>query len=241
MLSREKTLVDDVVEERRFAGTGHAAQAYQAPQGDAEAQAGEIMLGDIGEFQPAGGGGHTVSMAQWGMAGGHGTPRDGRFDAAPAREVRPGETLRGVQQRVDRTLKHDLPAAGARLRTDFDHVIGGADHRLVVFDHNHRVAGGGEGTDDADEAVDVARVQADARLVEDEDRVDQRSPEAGGEVHALGLAAAQRARGSVQREVVESDVEQKPEAGRDLLEDLAGDLLFALGQAVRQHGDEFAG
>jgi hypothetical protein len=74
-------------------------------------------------------------------------------------------------------------------------VVGGADHRLVVLDDDDRVAGVGQRPDDADQAVDVARVQADAGLVEDEERVDERGAEAAGEVDALDLAAGERPRG----------------------------------------------
>jgi hypothetical protein len=51
---------------------------------------------------------------------------------------------------------------GARFGADLDDVVGGADHGLVVLDHDHRVAGVGQRADDADQTVDVARVQADA-------------------------------------------------------------------------------
>ena len=63
----------------------------------------------------------------------------------------------------------------------------------------------------ADEPSGIARVQADARLVEDEERVDQRCAEARREIHALDFAAAERARGAVEREVAETDFEQETE------------------------------
>ncbi|WDT79288.1 MAG: hypothetical protein MPW14_19380 [Candidatus Manganitrophus sp.] len=69
-----------------------------------------------------------------------------------------------------------------------------------------------------DDAVHVARVQADARLVEHEQRVDQRGAQRGGQVDALHLAAGERAGLAVQREVAEADVAQVPQARADLVE-----------------------
>ena len=80
-------------------------------------------------------------------------------------------------------------------------------------------------------AADVARVQADARLVEDEQGVDQRGAERGGEVDALHLAAAERARLAVEREVAEPDVDQVAQPGADLAEQQLGRLVERRGQA----------
>jgi hypothetical protein len=85
-------------------------------------------------------------------------------------------------------------------------VIGGADHGFVVFDDDDGVAGVGERADDADEAIDITRVQADAGLVEDEKRIDQRRAEAAGEVDALDFAAGEGFGLSVEGEVAEADL-----------------------------------
>jgi hypothetical protein len=120
-----------------------------------------------------------------------------------------------VQERGHGAFEHDPAPASARLRTDLDHMIGRADHGLVMLDDHHGVAGIGERADDGDQAVDVARVQADARLVEHEERVHERGAEAGGEVHALDLAAGQGAGGTVEREVAQADLSQVAEARDD--------------------------
>ncbi len=65
---------------------------------------------------------------------------------------------------------------------------------------------------DADEAVDVARMQADARFIEDVERVDQRSAQRRGEIDALDFAAAERARLAVEREVAEPNIHEVTEA-----------------------------
>src|SRR5690606_9346516 len=112
-------------------------------------------------------------------------------------------------------LKHDMSAAAAGLGSDLDDVIGGADHGLVVLDDDHGVTGVGEGADDTDQAVDVAGVKADAGFVEDEERVDERSAEAGREIDALDLTAGKRAGLALEREIAETDLLEVAEAGDD--------------------------
>ena len=60
----------------------------------------------------------------------------------------------------------------------------------------------------------VARVQADRRLVEHEQRVHERRAERGGQVDALHLAAGQRARLAVEREVAQAHFAEIAEARR---------------------------
>ena len=163
-------------------------------------------------------------------------PGSRQGDLPPAREVSPGEAVGRAQQPVDRTLEHDVSAARPRLGPDLDDVVGRPDHGLVVLDDDDRVAGGGERADDADEAVDVARVQADAGLVEHEQRVDQRRAEAGGEIDALNLAAAQRARGAVQREVAEADLLEVAQARDDGIVGEVGGVGAGGGRGARGWG-----
>ena len=68
----------------------------------------------------------------------------------------------------------------------------------------------------ADHAVHVARMQADARLVEHEQRVDQRRAERGRQVDALDLAAGERARLAVERQIAQAHVAKEARAGADL-------------------------
>ena len=68
---------------------------------------------------------------------------------------------------------------------------------------------------DADEAVDVAGVEADGWLVEHEERAGERGAEAGREVDAFNFAAGKRARLAIEGEVTESDFDQVAEARGD--------------------------
>ncbi len=84
---------------------------------------------------------------------------------------------------------------------------------------------------DLDDAVDVARVQADGRLVQHEQGIDQGRAQRGGQIDALHLAARQRAALAVQRQVAQADVAQKAQTGADFIQQL--------GQRVVQRAAQF--
>ena len=84
-----------------------------------------------------------------------------------------------------------------------------------MFDNDQGVSLVAEAVHDADEAVDVAGVEADGGLVEDEERAGQRRAEAGGEVDALDLAAGEGAGLAVEGEVAQAHLFEVVEAGND--------------------------
>jgi hypothetical protein len=97
-----------------------------------------------------------------------------------------------------------------------------------VLDDDQGVALVAEAVHHADEALDVAGVEADGGFVEDEQGVGERGAEAGGEVDALDLAAAEGAGGAVEGEVAEADLFEVVEAVGDLGEDeVDGRVLIA--------------
>ena len=86
---------------------------------------------------------------------------------------------------------------------------------LFVFDDDEGVALVAEAVHDADEALDVAGVEADGGFVEHEQGAGQGCAEAGGEVDALDLAAGEGAGGAVECEIAEADLVEVGEAGGD--------------------------
>ena len=78
----------------------------------------------------------------------------------------------------------------------------------------------------------VARVQADRRLVEHVERADERRAERRRQVDALRLAAGERRRQPVERQVVEADVAQERQPAADLAQHLLGDRRFLLRRAA---------
>src|SRR5690606_36231539 len=104
---------------------------------------------------------------------------------------------------------------------------------LVVLDDDERVPEVAQARERLDEATVVALVQADARLVEDVEDAHEAGADLRREPDALRLAAGQRRGRALEREVVETDVEQEPEARVDLLEDLCRDRALARAQLER--------
>ena len=138
-----------------------------------------------------------------------------------------------LQQVLERARKHDAPALLARAEAQVDDRVADANHVFVVLDDQHGVALVAQLPEDVDQPQVVARVQADGRLVEHVERVDQRRSERGRQVDALRLAARQRRRQPVERQVVEPDVAQKLQPLLDFLEHLVADRRFLLGQLQR--------
>src|SRR5262249_17506644 len=81
-----------------------------------------------------------------------------------------------------------------------------------------------------EEPIVVARMEADARFVEDVENADETRADLAGETDALGLAAGESRGGAIEREIVEPDVEEEADAGLDLLEHLDGDRHLHRGE-----------
>ena len=160
--------------------------------------------------------------------------RSGDFDLLAAAEVLAGKGgLRFQNLRVG-ALKDDFSAGGAVAGAEIHDLVRRADHAGLVFDDDDGVAGVAQLLEEADQAFGVARMQADARFVEDEKRIDQASAQAGGEVHPLGLAARERARGAVQGEIAQADLVEIAEAGADFVQDQAEGVVRLRGGGGRR-------
>ena len=113
-----------------------------------------------------------------------------------------------------------FPGAGSEV----DQVIGGADRFFVVLDHDHRVAEIAQPHQRREQPRVVALVQPDARLVEDVEHAHEARPDLRGETNALRLAARQRFRAAIQRQVLEPDVHEEAQPLAHFLEHGAGDV-----------------
>ena len=132
-----------------------------------------------------------------------------------------------VAQVLGAAVKHYSAAALARAGAHVDHAVRGQHHGRIMLHHHQRVAGIAQALHGHNDAVHVARVQADAGLVQHKQGVDQRGAQGGREVDALHFAAAQGAALAVQREVTNAHVAQVPEPGGDLVEQQLEGLLLA--------------
>ncbi len=115
-----------------------------------------------------------------------------------------------------RPLDHEAPAPVAAVRTEVDHPVGRLHDVEVVLDHDDRVPGVDEASEDAEQLADVLEVQARRRLVQHVEGAARGSPrELGGELHPLRLPPRQRRRRLAEAHVGEPDVDQRLEVAGD--------------------------
>jgi hypothetical protein len=119
-----------------------------------------------------------------------------------------------------------LAGAGAEV----DEVVGRAHRLLVVLDDEHRVAQRAQALEGGDELRVVALVQPDRRLVEHVEHADQGRADLRGQPDALRLAARQRRRRAVHRQVADPDVVEEAQALVDLAHDEPRDVALGLRQ-----------
>ena len=127
-------------------------------------------------------------------------------------------------------LRHQRAAALAGAGADVDEVVGAADGVLVVLHHHQRVALVAQLGQRAEQDAVVARVQADGGLVEHVAHALQVAAQLRRQPDALRLAAAERGRGAVQRQVAQAHVGQEFEPAPDLGDHVARDLGVAAGK-----------
>ena len=130
--------------------------------------------------------------------------RDGFFEEA----ARDG--VGALLERGRGTLRDDLAAMDAGARAHVHDQVGRAHGVFVVFDDQDGVAAVTQALERADEPVVVARVQADARFVQDVERAREGRAELRRETDALGFAAGERIGSTVEREVAEADGIKEP-------------------------------
>ncbi len=138
-----------------------------------------------------------------------------------------------LQQPRHAARVHDLPAVLARSGSDVDDPVGRPDGVLVMLDDDQGVAEILQPDQGFDQPLVVSLVQPDGRLVQDVEDANETCADLRCEPNPLSLSARERSGGSVEREVVEPDVEQEVEPFLDLLDDSFGDLTLTRAQIQR--------
>ena len=151
-------------------------------------------------------------------------------DGLLPRQVRADDRVLAGAEVGRGALRDDGAAVGAGPGAELDHPVGGVDDLDLVLDHHHRVAVGGEHLDGGAESLDVARVQADRRLVEHVEHAGGVGADGRGQLEALPFAGRQRAAGPVELQVAEAQLEQRVEHLQALLD-----------QSVRHPGEFLRG
>ena len=135
-----------------------------------------------------------------------------------------------ARERSGRAVEHDAAAGAARPRPHVDDAVRREHDLRVVLDDEQRIAGIAQLREHVDDAAEVARMQPDARLIEHEQRIDERRAERRRQIDALHFAARQRARLPIEREVAEAHVAQVPQPVPDLAEHQLGRVVERLRQ-----------
>ena len=107
--------------------------------------------------------------------------------------------------------KQTRAALGAGAGAEVDDVVGDRDRLGLVLDDEHGVALVAQLQQQLVHPLDVVRVQADRRLVEDVGDVGERRAEVADHLGALRLSPGQRAGRPVQREVAQPDLRERVE------------------------------
>ena len=194
-------LVQRVHHQRALARTGHARDTGQHAQREAAVDAAQVVGGHVVQGQPA-----------LGL-----TPFVGQAEAGVAAQIAGREGI-GAQQFGHAALEHDLAALGAGTGPQFDDRVGRADGGLVVLHHQHGIAALLQGTQGAQQAFVVTRVQADGRLVQHIGHAHQTGAQLGGQTDALGLAAGKGGHGPAQGKIFQAHVAHEGQTVGQLLE-----------------------
>ena len=120
----------------------------------------------------------------------------------------------------EKQIAAEFAGAGAEI----DHGIGCFDGVGIVLDDEHGVAQVAKRFEDVDQALGVARMQADRRLIENVERADEMRTERRGELDALRFAAGKRGGQTVERQVIEADFVEKLQARADFVQNFVGDF-----------------
>src|SRR3569623_2136630 len=185
--------VERIVQQRRLARARHAGDAGHEAEGNVDVDAFEIVAAGAADQQLAFG---VVGCA----LPGHG-------DGELAGEIFAGERGGIVHHHRRRALRHHAAAVHAGARPHVHYIIGGTDRVLVVFDHDHGVAEAAQVFERVEQALIVALVQADRRLVELVHHAHQAGADLARKTNALRLAARQSVVTAKARELVETDDE----------------------------------
>jgi len=95
--------------------------------------------------------------------------------------------------------------AGANI----DHKIGSTNRVFIMLDHDDRIAQLAQAGERAEQAVVVALVQTDGRLVQNIGHADQTGTDLAGQADTLRLAAGQCVGIAIQGQIIQADIDQK--------------------------------
>ena len=179
-----------------LARAGDPRQSCQPPEGEVEGE-GADGVDRVGREMDAAEGEHLVAVR---------TGADDRRLRAAEEARQPGGGR--LRQGGGGAVGDDRAALGPRPGTDLDQPVRLAEDLHVVIDEDHRVAVGEQIAHHPEQSLDIRRVQADGRLVQDVEHPGGAVADGARQLSALPLAGGQRGTGPVQREVAQPQVDQ---------------------------------
>jgi len=142
-----------------------------------------------------------------------------------------------TQHIVERTSRHDLAAMAASARSQVHDIVRGPDRLLVVLHDQHGVAEVAQLLEGREQSRIVALMQADRRFVEDVQHAHEAAADLGREADALCFPAREGHGGALEREIIEADIYEKPQAVGHFLQNRPRNLRVQSGAAVAAQRD----
>ena len=201
-LRQGQMLVQRIHHKRAFARAGNAGHARQRAEGNGAVDVLEVVGGHAAQGQPA------VRFPAL----------VGNRDGEVAAHVFGGQRVRMLDEFGEGTVKDHVPPVRARTGPQLDDVVGLADGGLVMLHDQHRVPASLQVAQGGDEALIVARVQADGRFVKHVGHAHEPGTELRGQPDALGLPAGKGGHGPAKGDVVKAHVGHEGQAVIEFLE-----------------------
>ena len=158
--------------------------------------------------------------------------RQGRADDTMLQRVR--IRLLSLQEIVRRSAQADPASFLSGARTDIYEPVGRIHGLGIMFDDHDRVALVAQLLQRIDQLPVVSLMQADARLIEDVEHIDQLGAYLCGQTDALAFTSGKGCGSPVQRKIVQADVQHETDPFPELLENVASDPVLPAGHLLRQ-------
>src|SRR5207247_7657662 len=130
------------------------------------------------------------------------------FDRQPSAQIPSGQGLRVPLDILHRACHHDVTALPSGSGSQVDDTVGAANGFLIVFHDENRVTHVPQLFQGIQQAPIIARVQSYGRLIQEVEHPAELRPDLSGKAYPLPLSPGTRGKSSVQRTLVDPDVEK---------------------------------